>query len=216
MTNTLTISRELADELLDACSSMGWTVAEKLRAILAAKPQCWPCWSCHAPVTMANRADADGNCPHCEAELDIEDWPFPDGVAAPVVERPEPVAWMALNRDGFPEKCLPSDPEGFPVYRSPPAPVAVEFTDDQLIEMAKMSAALCSEQHPYMDRALHLDWQPHKWVIDAMRKVAAPLAVLLPERMPTGNNVEGEFNRLSPGPREGWNMCLDKVKEMNR
>lgn len=39
-------------------------------------PKCWPCWNCRAPVTMANRADADGHCPHCEAELDIEDWPF--------------------------------------------------------------------------------------------------------------------------------------------
>ena len=45
-------------------------------------------------------------------------------LAAPVVECQEPVAWMALNRDGFPEKCFPLDPEGFPVYRSPPAPVA--------------------------------------------------------------------------------------------
>jgi hypothetical protein len=36
----------------------------------------------------------------------------------------EAVAWMALNRDGFPEKCLKSDPEGFPVYRSQPAPVS--------------------------------------------------------------------------------------------
>jgi len=35
---------------------------------------------------MTQRADADGNCPHCGAELDIESWPFPDG-AAPVVER---------------------------------------------------------------------------------------------------------------------------------
>jgi len=40
-----------------------------------AEPESFPCWSCHAPVTMANRADADGNCPHCEAELDLEDWP---------------------------------------------------------------------------------------------------------------------------------------------
>lgn len=55
---------------------------DELRALLAANPQCWPCWSCRAPVTMANRADADGNCPHCEVELDLEDWP-----AAPVVER---------------------------------------------------------------------------------------------------------------------------------
>lgn len=45
-------------------------------------------------------------------------------LAAPVVER-QPVAWMALNRDGFPEKCLPTDPEVFPVYREQPAPVAV-------------------------------------------------------------------------------------------
>lgn len=38
----------------------------------------WPCWSCKEPVTMKMRADADGNCPHCSAELDIEDWPFAD------------------------------------------------------------------------------------------------------------------------------------------
>lgn len=40
----------------------------------------WPCWSCKEPVTMAQRADADGDCPHCRAELDIEDWPFPESV----------------------------------------------------------------------------------------------------------------------------------------
>lgn len=39
------------------------------------------------------------------------------------VERQKPVAWMALNRDGYPEKCLPSDPEGFPVYRGSAAPL---------------------------------------------------------------------------------------------
>lgn len=51
---------------------------DELRAVfksLTVEVKCWPCWSCHAPVTMANRADADGNCPHCEAELDLEDWP---------------------------------------------------------------------------------------------------------------------------------------------
>lgn len=38
----------------------------------------WPCWSCQASVTMAGRADADGNCPRCGVELDILLWPFPD------------------------------------------------------------------------------------------------------------------------------------------
>ncbi|MEB0170067.1 hypothetical protein [Pseudomonas sp. CCC4.4] len=47
------------------------------KAVPAAKPDSWPCWSCKAPVTMADRADADGSCPHCEAELDLEDWPAP-------------------------------------------------------------------------------------------------------------------------------------------
>lgn len=41
----------------------------------AAKLESWPCWSCKTHVTLANRADANGNCPHCEAELDLEDWP---------------------------------------------------------------------------------------------------------------------------------------------
>ena len=44
-------------------------------------------------------------------------------LAAPEAPRQsEPVAWMALNRDGFPEKCLSSDPDGFPVYRAPLSP----------------------------------------------------------------------------------------------
>lgn len=38
----------------------------------------WSCWNCKNPVTMTQRADADGDCPHCNAELDIESWPFPD------------------------------------------------------------------------------------------------------------------------------------------
>lgn len=63
-------------------------------------------------------------------------------------------------------------------------------TDEYLIEIAKQSAAVCSEQHSYMDRALYLDWQPHKWVIDAMRKVAAP-AVERQEPVAWALDVEG-------------------------
>lgn len=36
----------------------------------------WPCWSCHRPVSMDQRAQADGHCPACHVELDSEDWPF--------------------------------------------------------------------------------------------------------------------------------------------
>ena len=124
---TVTMSRELAENLLHCGVTSSFitpSMTTELRKAIKAKPESYPCWSCKAPVTMANRADADGNCPHCEAELDLEDWPL----AAPIVEADgmgEAVAWMALNRDGFPEKCLKSDPEGFPVYRSQPAPVSV-------------------------------------------------------------------------------------------
>lgn len=57
----------------------------------------WPCWSCKNPVTMKQRANADGDCPHCGVELDIESWPYPDG-AAPVVER-QPVPVMKLEAE---------------------------------------------------------------------------------------------------------------------
>lgn len=48
-----------------------------------------PCWSCRKDVTMASRADADGDCPHCGVALDIECWPFlsaPPALAARLEE----------------------------------------------------------------------------------------------------------------------------------
>lgn len=80
----------------------------------------WSCWSCKAPVTMENRADADGNCPHCEAELDIESWPFPDGVA-PVVER-QPFGYVQGCAERFAGKIKYDRKNGYtiPVYTAPP------------------------------------------------------------------------------------------------
>ena len=49
--------------------------ADTVRALLATGGQAYPCWSCNAAVTKKQRSDADGNCPHCNAELDLEDWP---------------------------------------------------------------------------------------------------------------------------------------------
>lgn len=40
---------------------------------LAEHQSSWPCWSCNKPVTEEQRAEADGNCPHCRVELD--NWP---------------------------------------------------------------------------------------------------------------------------------------------
>lgn len=37
----------------------------------------WPCWSCRRPVSMELRSDNDGDCPHCQAELDLYEWPGP-------------------------------------------------------------------------------------------------------------------------------------------
>ena len=32
------------------------------------------CWSCKAHVTLDDRGDADGNCPKCRVELDLEEY----------------------------------------------------------------------------------------------------------------------------------------------
>ena len=31
------------------------------------------CWNCDAKITFAERAAEDGQCPHCHAEIDLED-----------------------------------------------------------------------------------------------------------------------------------------------
>jgi len=43
---------------------------------------------------------------------------------SPAQAEQQPVAHMALNSSGFPEKCLPTDPNGFPVYAAPIAQTA--------------------------------------------------------------------------------------------
>lgn len=40
---------------------------------LAEHDPVWNCWSCNQPVTVKQRAEADGDCPHCKVELD--NWP---------------------------------------------------------------------------------------------------------------------------------------------
>lgn len=66
-----------------------------IAAAEAAQPvdAAYPCWSCKKPVTIAQRGDADGNCPHCHAELDGEDWPTQQPASAQPVAVPD--EWRA-------------------------------------------------------------------------------------------------------------------------
>lgn len=38
-------------------------------------PEAYPCWCCDELVSLVERSDCDGDCPHCGVELDPEDWP---------------------------------------------------------------------------------------------------------------------------------------------
>lgn len=44
-----------------------------------------------------------------------------------------------------------------------------EIAIAQLVTIAKTAARNCDEQHEYMKGASNPEWQPHKWVIEAMR-----------------------------------------------
>lgn len=51
------------------------------------KVERFPCWSCGESVSMRQRADEDGDCPHCGVELDLEDWPAkPEASTHPLIK----------------------------------------------------------------------------------------------------------------------------------
>lgn len=64
-------------------------IAQRKRALMESDPEpfmaiadggersTWPCWSCKEEVSMDERSGADGDCPKCGAELDLELWPNP-------------------------------------------------------------------------------------------------------------------------------------------
>lgn len=135
MTNKpiLSVERELLERLTENWN--GTDACIELRALLD-KPNSWPCWSCKQPVSMRERADADGECPHCAAELDIEDWPFPSKPAAQ--HQGDPVACVIAFREGVKEPELLSWKQ-MPVgehrlYAEQPAPVAVFNPERALLE----------------------------------------------------------------------------------
>jgi hypothetical protein len=99
------------DDIPDFTPGSGNKAKRRIAALAAkAKPESFPCWSCRKPVTMEQRADADGNCPHCAAELDLEDWPnAKTGCAYEVGDwacREGGYLWYAGDGEGWdPEDC---------------------------------------------------------------------------------------------------------------
>jgi hypothetical protein len=77
---------------------------------------------------------------------------------------------------------------------------------DQQKEIIEQQQKLIASLRAELAESYRIDGKPQ----------AEPVAVVLPERMPTGNNVEGEHNRLSPGFREGWNAYDAEYKRLNR
>ena len=110
--------------------AMWYADKQALRALLD-KPNSWPCWSCKQPVSMRERADADGECPHCAVELDIEDWPFPSKQAAQ--HQGEPVGYVSpaglagakSGKTAMFRSCVVGV-YTIPLYAEQPAPVAVD------------------------------------------------------------------------------------------
>jgi hypothetical protein len=54
------------------------TPAQRERdAALRGNPDYIECWACYAMLTPDERLDADGNCPHCGSEIELEQEPAP-------------------------------------------------------------------------------------------------------------------------------------------
>jgi hypothetical protein len=50
----------------------GWLLARRRAAMQAAEPVL-SCWSCKKPYAASQRLDADGQCPHCDVEIELDD-----------------------------------------------------------------------------------------------------------------------------------------------
>lgn len=102
-----------ADEFLSSFGGgSGNKAKRRIAAIEAAKAEPFPCWNCSKPVTMGERAAADGDCPHCGAELDLEDWPTAKSAGGCAYEvgdwqcREGGYLWDAGTGEGYdPEDC---------------------------------------------------------------------------------------------------------------
>jgi len=127
---------------------------------------------------------------------------------AQAVERQEPVAWITKCKlSGLIEQAEPnekaSNPEhwtdAFPVYTSPPAPVAVVL--------------------PQRDHVHEWDINDHGAAtvcsicgIKSSDEAQSKPTISLPDPMKHRTDFPAAYRRYA----KGWNACLDKVKELNQ
>ena len=108
----------------------------------------------------------------------------------------EPVAWMALNSNGFPQKCLPSDPQGFPVYRHPaeqPAPVAVPYVQNPRSLLSDPHCPECG--HPDCNGQCFGDDMMGGFVMSKYDEVLRPFLAMMEKEL---------HANAGKGDRPGW------------
>lgn len=159
MTNDIKISRELAELMLGSADSMGWSWADKLRALLAA-----PVVERQEPVEWQRKSKMHGDC------------------------------WYPLQADDV-EEARNSGWEVRALYASPPAPAAVAlhpFADKVIRKLQRFQE--CADDGQGADIGRH-------W-FDLLTQL-------------------GLLNRVQRSPAL-WEItqqgedCIDKVKEMNK
>lgn len=179
MTNNLTISRELLNDLLD---SARLEVDERIRSF------------------------GEDYRPHVLASLRKMVADAEAILAAPAVERQAPFAWF--TEDYLTDKSSTTYDEltsnrwkekGWPVqtlFTSPPAPVALT---DSFVQ-------------PVPDKCDRITWRGSYYHLPP-----APVAVVLPISIDVEDSpFYSSTTEAAYGYRDGFNACLDKVKEMNQ
>lgn len=84
----------------------------------------------------------------------------------------------------------------------------MSLTDKQLIEIAKKAAVYCPDRHDYMPNWMAQDWQPHQWVINAMRDAVQQTAAgLLNEAYETGYS-QGQNDPDGYGDKAERDACV--------
>lgn len=69
---------EVRDQVHKFIAANQGQVMSAIAPIQAVEKQATPvtktiqCWSCQKHLTLAQRADADGHCPHCRVEIDLD------------------------------------------------------------------------------------------------------------------------------------------------
>lgn len=199
----LSVEREVIEKALRDALTIRFDTdshVTKLRALLD-KPNTWPCWSCKQPVSMRERADADGDCPHCSVELDIEDWPFS---SKPAAQQQGEVERLRYKAELYDEVWQKARDMGFANVTDALAKLAAPFKPDTVV-----CRRYTLEGHIFY----HYDLEPVYGSVPVTVSELineAQVAVVLPERR--------EPDPCSPYLSDSdieWNAAIDAVTRLN-